>query len=152
MFHLLDEMLEGERVGSLNGQTETSAPNLGGHDTESSGNTEEHGVVVKLVQAVVHQKGARAGVDVGPRVADLARCLEHVGDHLIASLHEVHKVVILGDVLVGELELAHKARISLAEDGVTVSRHNLTAGKGVLDIGSDVILSPLGAEAVLEVE
>jgi hypothetical protein len=152
VLHLLDEMLEGERVGSLDGEAETSAPDLGGHDTEGSGDTEEDSVVVKLVEAVVHQESTGAGVNVGPRVADLACGLKHVGDDLVASLHEVHKVVVLGDVLIGELELAHEARISLAENGVTVPGHDFAAGEGVLDVSPNVVLSPLVAKAILEVK
>ena len=149
--HLLHQVLKGKRVGSLDGEAESSAPDLSGHDTESSGNTKEHGVVVELVQAVVHEEGAGAGVNVGPRVADLASGLKHVGDHSVAGLDKVDEIVVL-DILVSEGELAHEARVGLAEHGVTVSGNDLAAGEGVIDVLSDVVLSPLAAKLCLEVE
>ena len=57
VLNLLDEMLQGEGVWSLNGEAEGSAPDLSGHYTEGTGNTEEDGVVVELVETVVHQEG-----------------------------------------------------------------------------------------------
>lgn len=54
---LLDKVLKGEGVGSLNGEAEGSAPHLGGHDTEGARHTEEDGVVIELVEAVVHEEG-----------------------------------------------------------------------------------------------
>ncbi len=75
MLHLLDEVLESEGVGSLDGEAKASAPNLGCHDTERSGDSEENGVVVELVKSVVHEESTGSGVDVRPGVADLASCL-----------------------------------------------------------------------------
>lgn len=54
---LLDEVLQVERVGSFDGHAEGTGPDLGTHNTEGTGNTEENGVVVVLGEAVVHQKG-----------------------------------------------------------------------------------------------
>lgn len=148
---LLDQVLKSERVGSFNGEAESSTPNLGGHDTKSSRNAKEHCVVVELVQAVVHEEGAGAGVNVGPGVADLAGGLKHVGDHSVAGLDEAHEVVVL-DVLVSECELAHEARVSLAKDGVAISWDDLAAGKCILHVLSDVIFCPLVAKFSLEIE
>jgi hypothetical protein len=44
-------------------------------------------------------------------------------DDLVAGLYEVNEVIVL-DVLVSKLDLAHEARVSLAEDGVTVAWDN----------------------------
>lgn len=152
VLNLLNEMLEGKRVGSLDGEAETTGPDLSGHNTEGAGNAEENGVVVELVETVVHKEGAGSSVDVGPGVGDLTSCLEDVGDHSIASLYEVHEVVVLADELVGEVELAHEARVGLSEDGVAISRNDLATGKGVLHVLSDVIFSPGLAKLVLEIE
>ena len=151
MLDLLDEVLQGERIGALNGETETAGPDLSGHNTEGARDAEQNGVVVELVETVVHEEGAGAGVNVGPGVADLTGGLEHVGDHSVASLNEVNKVIVL-DVLLSEVKLAHEARIGLTEDGVTVSGDDLAAGKGVLNIVSNVIFVPGLAELGLEVE
>jgi hypothetical protein len=145
---LLDEVLKGERVGSLDGEAEGSAPDLGGHDTEGARHTEKDGVVVELVEAVVHEEGTGSGINVGPGVGDLASCLKNLRDNLVASLNEVDEVVVL-DILISEVELAHKARISLTENGVTVSWDNLARGKSILNILSDVILIPVFSELSL---
>lgn len=152
VLNLLNEMLEGERVGSFDGEAETTGPDLSGHNTEGAGNAEENGVVVELVETVVHKQGAGSSVNVGPGVGDLTSCLEDVGDHSIASLYEVHEVVVLADELVGEVELAHEARVGLSEDGVAISRNDLATGKGVLHVLSDVVFSPGLPKLVLEIE
>lgn len=148
VLNLLDEVLEGEGVGSLDGEAETAGPDLGGHDTEGAGDAKEHGVIVELVKAVVHEECAGAGINVGPGVGNLTGSFEDVGDDSVASLYEVNEVVVL-DVLLSEVDLAHEAGVGLSEDGVSVSGNNLAAGKGVLDVLSDVILGPGLAELIL---
>ena len=145
MLNLLDEVLKGERVGSLNGEAKRSAPDLGGHDTEGARHTKEDGVVVELVETVVHEKCTGSGINVGPGVGDLASCLKNLRDNLIASLDEVDEVIVL-DVLVSELELTHEARVSLTENGVTVSWDYLAGGQSILNILSNVILVPVISE------
>ena len=151
VLNFLDEVLQGERVGSLNREAEGSAPDLGCHDTEGARHTEEDCVVVKLVEAVVHQEGAGTGINVGPGVGYLASCLEHLRNDFVASLNEVHKVIIL-DILVSKLELAHEARICLTEDGVTISWDYFARCKSVLNILSNIILIPVLSELSLEIE
>lgn len=142
MLNLLDEVLKGERVGSLNGEAEGSAPDLGGHDTEGAGHTEKDGVVIELVETVVHEEGTGSGINVGPRVGDLASCLKDLRNNLVASLNEVDKVIVL-DVLVSKLELTHEARVSLTENSVTVSWDDLAGGQSILNILSNIILVPV---------
>jgi hypothetical protein len=120
VLNFLDKVLKCERVGSLNGEAKSSAPDLGGHDTEGARNTEEDGVVIELVETVVHKEGTRASINIGPGVRNLSSCLKDLRDHLVASLNEVNEVIVL-DILVSELELAHEARISLSQDGVAVA-------------------------------
>lgn len=52
----LGESLSAERLGALNGRTESTVDDQLGQDTQSTGHTEEDGVVVGLSQAVVLQK------------------------------------------------------------------------------------------------
>ena len=146
---LLLEVLKGERVGTLDGQAEGATPNLSGSNTEGSGDAEKHGVVVVLRQTVVHKKGARAGVHVGPRVADLASLGELLGNDLVVGLHEVNKVITL-DVLFGELKLANETRVRLTEDSMTVAGHNLAGLESLIDEVSDVLLGPVVAVLLLE--
>ena len=141
VLNLLDEMLQGEGVWSLNGEAEGSAPDLSGHYTEGTGNTEEDGVVVELVETVVHQEGTWAGINIGPGVLDLACCLKNLRDDLVAGLYEVNEVIVL-DVLVSKLDLAHEARVSLAEDGVTVAWDNFAWSKSIMNILSNVVFIP----------
>ena len=51
------EVLQIERVGALDGQAESTAPNLSGGDSEGARNTEGHSVIVVLGEAVVRQEG-----------------------------------------------------------------------------------------------
>ena len=62
-------------------------------------------------------------------------------DDLVAGLHEVNEVIVL-DVLVSKLDLAHEARVSLAEDGVTVAWDNFACSKSILNILSNVVFIP----------
>ena len=145
------EMLEIERVGSLDGETEGSGPHLGGHDTEGAGHTEHDGVVVVLSEAVVHEEGAGTAVDIGPRVLDLSSGSEALGDFFVVGLDELNEVIVL-DVFVGEVELAHETGVSLSEDGVTVAGHNLARSKSVSDKFSNVLSGPSLAVLGLESE
>ena len=52
----LGESLSAERLGALNGRTKSTVDDQLGQDTQSTGDTEEDGVVVGLSQAVVLQE------------------------------------------------------------------------------------------------
>ena len=52
----LGESLSAERLGALDGRTESTVDDQLGQDTQSTGDTEEDGVVVGLSQAVVLQE------------------------------------------------------------------------------------------------
>ena len=52
----LGESLSAERLGALNGRTKSTVDDQLGQDTQSTGHTEEDGVVVGLSQAVVLQE------------------------------------------------------------------------------------------------
>lgn len=99
----------------------------------------------------MHQESTGTSINVGPRVGDLTSGLKNVGDHTVASLDKVDEVVIL-DVGLSEVELAHEARVGLSEDGVAVSGDNLPAGEDILNVATDIVFGPLGSELLLEVE
>ena len=134
-------MLERERVGSLDRQAEGSAPDLGGGNTERSRYTKDDGVVVLLRQAVMLEQSAGAGIDVGEGVLDLARLRKLYGNDLVVGLDQVDEVVVL-DVALGKVKLAYKARISLAEDRMAVTRHNAAGLEGVFDMFCNISLGP----------
>lgn len=52
----LGESLSAERLGALNGRTKSTVDDQLGQDTQSTGHTEEDGVVVGLSQAIVLQE------------------------------------------------------------------------------------------------
>ena len=100
-------------------------------------------------KTVMHEEGAGTSVNIRPGVADFTSGFQDVGDHSVASLNEVNKVIILRDVLFSKLKLADEARISLTEDGMSISWDDLTSGKGVLDVFPDVVFSPFGSKLFL---
>lgn len=57
-----------ERLGALEGHAEGAVPDELGGDTEGARDTEQDGVVVLLVEAVVGEEDTGVGVDVGPGV------------------------------------------------------------------------------------
>ena len=136
------EVLEVERVRALDWQTEGSAPDLGWHDAEGAGNAKQNSVIVVLSQTIVHQEGAGAAIDVGPWVLDLAGGVKALRNLLIVGLHELDQVVVM-DVIVCEVELAHETRVSLAENGVAISWHDLATLERDIDELADVLARPI---------
>jgi hypothetical protein len=61
-------VLRRERLGALEGHAEGTVPDELGRDTEGTRDTEEDGVEVLLVEAVVGEEDTRVSVDVGPGV------------------------------------------------------------------------------------
>lgn len=134
-------MLEVEGVGALDGESESSGPNLGGHDAESARDSKHDGVVVVLGKTVMHEEGTRAAIDIRPGVLDLSGSSKALGDHFVVGLDELYKAVIL-DVLVDVVELAHEAGIGLSKDGVSITGDDLARLEGVGNMLSDIILGP----------
>ncbi len=100
-----------------------AVPDEAGKNTELAGNTEEDGVEVLLGEAVVLEENTRVSIDVGVRVLGLTVLCEDVGHDLVDGVDELEEFVV-GHVLLAEGLLARVARISLAEDGVTVARND----------------------------
>jgi hypothetical protein len=143
--HLLDG-LGRERLGPLQGHTESSVPDeLSGH-TESSRDTEEDGVVVLLGESVGVQQDSGMRVDVGPRVLGLSSLQQDVGRNLVDLGDELEELVIR-DVLERKLPLRSVSGVGLSQDGVTVSGND-TGLQGLptvlLDLGVGGVLSDLG--------
>lgn len=106
-------MLQIVRVRSFNRHAESSGPNLSGGDSESTGDTEQDGVVIVLGETVVHQKSTRSTVYVGPGVLNFTSGSEHFWDNLIVGLNELNQVRSL-DKFIGEVEFTDKTRIGLS--------------------------------------
>lgn len=122
--HLLDGS-GGVRLGSLEGHTESSVPDELRSNTESSGNTEQDGVEVLLVETVVGKEDTRVGIHVGPGVWDVSKgCYcdtewltlglsglkKDVGDNLVDLTDKLEEWVI-GEVLEGKLSLSSVSRV-----------------------------------------
>lgn len=121
------------------------------HDSEGAGDAEENSVKVVLGQAVVHEESTGAAVNVWPWVLDLAGGVEALRDLLVVGLHELNQVVIL-DVLVGVVKLAHESWVSLAKDCMAVAWYNLSRLECDVDELSNVLSSPVLTVLGLEVE
>jgi hypothetical protein len=72
------------------------------------------------------------GVDVGPGVLGLAGSEEDVRDELVELADELEELVV-GEVLERELALGGVTGVGLAEDGVTVTRDDLTTVESLPD-------------------
>ena len=140
-----------ERVGSFDGHAKGSGPHLGGHDSEGARNTKHHSVVVVLGQTVVHQEGARAAVNVGPRVLDLASGVEALGNLLVVGLDKIDEVVVL-DVSLSKVKLTDESRIGLTQDSMTIARDDFSGFEGVVDVLGNVSLGPVISELFLELQ
>ena len=99
----------------------------------------------------MHKECAGAGVYIGPGVADFTSFFKNVRNDSVAGLNEVHEVIVL-NVSLSEIELAHEARVCLTENGVTVAGNNLARGENLINIIADIIFSPLCAKVFLEVK
>ena len=84
-------------------------------------------------------------VDVRPGVLRLAGLEENAGDDVEHLVDELEHLVV-GEVLEGELALRHVARVGLAEDGVTVSGHNLAALERRPDVLAHGVISRVLAD------
>ena len=75
--------------GPFDGQAEGSVPDGGGEHSPASAHTEHHSVVVLLVQSIVGQKSAAAGVNIRPRVAHLSSGEQFFRNNTIAGFNQV---------------------------------------------------------------
>jgi len=110
---------------SLNRKTQSSVPNQTRQDTNGSGNTEQDGVVFVFLQTEVLEQDTRVRVDVGPRVLSFALFSQYIRDNFIESRDQLEHGV-LRQVLQSKLTLAGVTRICLSQNGVAVSRNDLT--------------------------
>lgn len=120
----LDQQIGGERLGALDGQAQGTIPDKRGQDTEGTGHTEEYGVVVHLLHAVVLQQDTGMGIYIGPGVLHLAGLGQDWWHHLVDLRHQLEQLVF-GQVLQGELALAGVAGIGLTEHSMTITRNDL---------------------------
>lgn len=136
--HLLDG-LSGVRLGPLKGHTESSVPDELRNNTKGTGDTEEDGVEVLLVETVVSKEDTRVGVDVGPGVLGLTGLEENVRDDLVDLTDKLEERV-LGQVLEGELSLSSVSGVSLPKDGVAVTGNDLARLEGRPDVLGDLLV------------
>ena len=135
--------LSAERLGPLDRGTDGTVDDKLGKDTERAGHTEEDGVVALLGEAVVLEEDTGVGVDVGVRVLGLAVLGENARSDLVDLADELEHGVV-GQVLLGEFALGDVTGVGLAENGVAVTRDDLTGLEG----GPEVVLDGLVAEIV----
>jgi hypothetical protein len=137
--------LSAEGLGPLNRGTDGTVNDELGKDTKRAGYTEQDSVVVLLSEAVVLEEHTRVSVDVGVRVLGLSVLGQNTGGDLVDLADELEHWVVW-QMLLGELALGDVAGVSLAENGVAVSRDDLTGFEG----GPQVVLDGLVAEVVAD--
>eukprot|EP00754_Rhynchopus_humris_P004259 Rhum_TRINITY_DN12180_c0_g1::Rhum_TRINITY_DN12180_c0_g1_i2::g.49956::m.49956 len=120
---LRGERLRRDGLGALNGLAQGAVPHQRRQDTNATRHTEEDGVVVRLLQAVVLEQHARVRVHVRPRVLRLAVLREDARRDLVHRVDELEQLVIR-EVAQAEVTLARVTRVRLPQDGVAVARHN----------------------------
>lgn len=135
--------LSAERLRALNGHAKSTVDDQLGQDTQGARHTEQDGVVVGLGQAVVLQEHTRVGINVGVRVLGLAVLGQDTGRDLVDLADQLEHGVI-GQLAQGKLALRDVAGVGLAQDGVTVTRHDAATVQG----GPQVVLDGLVAEVV----
>jgi len=144
--------LSGDRLRALKREAVSTRPDLLGENTEGARNTEQDSVVLVLSETVVGKEDTRVGINVGPRVLGLTVLLENIRGNLVDTRDDLEERIV-GHVLLSELTLASEARIGLTEDGVTVSRNNLTGVEGIPQSLANLIVSGIvGAELLLEAD
>lgn len=117
--------------GSLNWESEGSGPDQTAASTEGSGDGEEDSVVVHLFHTVMVENDTTVGINIGPRVLDLAEFLKNGRNNLENGGSKFNKGVVL-DVFGAEVLKMNVSRISVSQDGVTVTWDDLSGGKGVV--------------------
>lgn len=139
VLEVVDDVLRSDRLRSLQRHAQGTVPEDLRQSTHSTGDTEEHSVVLVLLEAVVPQEDAGVGVDVRVRVLGLAVLSEDTRHDVVDGVDDLEERVVR-QVLQGELALALVTRISLAQHSVTVARNDLTSLQGLPGEVSDGLL------------
>lgn len=140
--------LGGEGLGALDGGTDGAVDDELRKHTKGTGHTEEDGVEVLLLEAVVLEEDTGVGIDVGEGVLGLAVLGEDTGGDLVDLGDEVEHGVV-GKVLKSELALADVAGVGLAEDGVAVTGNDTARLEGVPKVLGDVLVGKVRADGLL---
>lgn len=130
LLNKLLEKLEVDGLGALNGVAKSTVPNQLRERADGTRNTEQDSVEVSLGETVVVENAAGVSIDVGPGVLGLTVLGEDTRHDLVDEGNELEELVV-GHVLQSEDTLRSVARISLAEDGVTEARNDLTSAEGL---------------------
>ncbi|CAN8021823.1 unnamed protein product, partial [Ixodes persulcatus] len=154
----LHESLGGHGLGSLDGESQGAVPDERGKDAERPRHSEQHGVVLHLLHAVVlrEKKGggampsdSRVGVHVGPGVLDLAELEQDRGHHAVDLAHQLEHGVI-GQVLEGKLSLARVAGVRLAQHRMATLATHLPRLEGLPDKVLELLLVHFSSELLLQ--
>lgn len=129
----LSVLLSRERLGSLNGGSNSTVNNELRKDTNGTGNTKENSVVLLLSETIVLEKDTRVGVHIRPRVLGLTVLGEDTRSNLVDGGNKVEEIVVR-HVLKSKLTLSSVSRVSLSEDSVTVTGNNTTSVKSVPEV------------------
>jgi len=143
---LLFDPLGGDTLGSLDRETQSTVPDDTRKDTQGTGDTEQDGVVVLLLQLVVLQQHTTVGINIRPRVSGLTVLSENLGDHIV-QLSDQLEHGVLRQVLHGELTLTSVSRIGLTKNSVSETGNNTAT---VQDIPASLLDLVVGVRTVTE--
>lgn len=150
---LLQETLEVDALGALNGETQGAVPDELGEGTQTTRDTKGGGVVQGLVEAVVVEEDTGAAVDVGVRVLGLAVLLEDLGGDAAVLLNQLEDGVLgNGGAGSGVVHESLKSRVRLTQNGVAVTRHDTAGVEGRPEVIVDILLSVVGGNGLLHLE
>lgn len=111
-------------------------------------NSEQDSVEALLLEAVVRKKNTRVGINVRPRVLGLSSLKEDVGHERVELADQLEKLVVR-QVLERELSLGLVSRVGLPQNGVSVTRDDLTTVERLPNVLGDLLVRGVNADLVL---
>ena len=159
-------MSEEYRDLPLNGGADRAINDDLGKDTNGTRHAKEDSVVVGLRQTVVLEENTRMGINVGERVLGLAMLGKNLGGNLVDLADKLEHGVLghvgyfitleslcclsIGTTLtLSKHALGSVTWIRLAEDGVTVTRHNAASLERVPKVLGDGLVTKVVANGLL---
>lgn len=139
LLDVLHNPVAGDGLGALEGEAKSTVEEKLGESTVGTGNSEENGVVVLLLEAVVLKEDTTVRVDVRPGVLGLTVLEENVGHNLVDSRHNVEELVIRHE-LKSKSALGSVTGVSLTENGVTVAGDDTARVEGIPSELADGVL------------
>jgi len=128
----LSESFGAQTLWPLQWKTQSSGPDHLGQATESSGDSEEHGVVLHLGHTVVLKQNSGVSVYIWPWVLGFTLSQKDIWNKFV-DLGDQFEHIIVWEMFQCELSLASVPWVGLSEHGVSVAWHDSARFQGVPD-------------------